>query len=193
MKKFLLYTTLAMALYSCENKLEAVRALDKSAVGVEEGFDIRVIISQGGHVKAELTGPYMERHLQHPAFVEFSKGLKARFYNDSMVQTSTLTAFYGKYFESNGDLFLRDSVVLINILTNERMDCHRLKYDALTQRFSSDTAVRYVSNSGVTYGTGFESNSDFSDISFIKGTAKLLYEDSAVTDSTGEATDSIPN
>ncbi|WP_295127056.1 LPS export ABC transporter periplasmic protein LptC [uncultured Chitinophaga sp.] len=151
-------------------------ALDKSAIGVEEGFDIKVIISQAGHVKAELTGPYMQRHLQHPAFVEFSKGMKVLFYDDSLNLTSTLTAKYGKYFESNGDIFLRDSVVFINTVTHARMDCHRLKYDALTQKFSSDTAVRYIKDGAPMFGTSFVSNSDFSDMSLEKAHGDFQFE-----------------
>lgn len=165
-------------------------ALDKSAVGVEEGDDIRVIISQSGHVKAELTGPYMERHLQHPAYVEFSKGMKVKFYDDSLNHTSTLTAFYGKYFENSGDMFLRDSVVLINVKTNERMDCHRLKYDAQTQRFSSDTAVRYLRNGRPMYGTAFTSNSEFSDPMFLKGHGEFDTPDNLMAEGDSAATDS---
>jgi LPS export ABC transporter protein LptC len=190
LKKLLLYTSLGVLLCSCENKLEQIMALDKSAVGIEEGYDIKVIISQAGHVKAELTGPYMQRNLQHPASVEFSKGMKVLFYDDSLNLTSTLTAKYGKYFESNGDIFLKDSVVFINIVTHARMDCHRLKYDAMTQKFSSDTAVRYIKDGAPMFGTSFVSNSDFSDMSLEKAHGDIQFEqpmpvvDSAVVDST---------
>lgn len=164
-------------------------ALDKSNVGVEEGYDMRVIISEGGHVNAELTAPYMERHMQHPDYAEFSKGLKVVFFDSTLRHTGTLTAKYGKYFESGGNIFLKDSVLYVNLLTGQRMYCHRMNYDATQKLFYSDTAVTYVNGPDTLYGTGFESNSDFSDYSLIRGNGQIREQLGAGLDSTGAPTD----
>lgn len=164
-------------------------ALDKSNVGVEEGYDMRVIISEGGHVSAELTAPYMERHMQHPDYAEFSKGLKVVFYDSTLRHTGTLTAKYGKYFESGGNIFLKDSVVYINLITGQRMDCHRMNYDATKQLFFSDTAVRYVKDADTMYGTGFQSNSNFSDYTLFKANGLIREQLGAGLDSTAATTD----
>jgi LPS export ABC transporter protein LptC len=172
-----------ITLAACENDMEAIMNMDKKTAAVEEGKDIESIYSQTGRVKAKLTAPLMYRHLQPPVYVEFSKGLKVLFYNDSlpagdsMAVESTLTARYGKYFENDANIFLRDHVVVIN-KKGERLDCDELNWDSKKQIFYSNKPVRISTETDTLYGKGLESNQDFSDYTILNPSGPFILRDS---------------
>lgn len=164
---------------SCENDMEAILKLDKQQAAVEEGKDIESIYSQVGKVKAKLTAPLMLRHMQSPTYVEFSKGLKVLFYNDTLNIESTLTARYGKYFENDANIFLRDHVVVVN-KKGERLDCEELNWDAKLEKFLSSKPVRISTPTDTLYGTGLESNQDFSDYTILHPSGPFIIKDSTM-------------
>lgn len=176
-----------LTVISCENDMEAIMKLDKKTAGVEEGKDIETIYSQSGRVKAKLTAPVMLRYMQMPSYVEFTKGLKVLFYNDTakieandtLQIESTLTARYGKYFENDANVYLRDHVVVIN-KKGDRLDCEELNWDSKKEIFYSNKAVRISTPTDTLYGTGLESNQDFSNYTILHPSGPFILKDSAM-------------
>lgn len=166
-----------LVLVACENDMEAIMNLDKKTAAVEEGKDIESMYSQLGKVKAKLTAPSMLRHLQAPVYVEFNKGLKVLFFNDTLDVESTLTARYGKYFENDANIYLRDHVVVIN-KKGERLDCEELNWDSKKEIFYSNKPVRISTATDTLYGTGLESNQDFSNYTILHPSGPFTLEDS---------------
>jgi LPS export ABC transporter protein LptC len=182
MKKIVAHIALFFSLVTivaCENDINAIMNLDKKVTAVEEGKDIESMYSQTGRVKAKLTAPLMLRHLKPPVYVEFSKGLKVLFYNDSLGIESTLTARYGKYFENDANIFLKDHVVVIN-KKGERLDCEELNWDSKLQKFLSGKPVRISTPTDTLYGTGLESNQDFSDYTILHPSGPFIIQDSTM-------------
>jgi LPS export ABC transporter protein LptC len=168
-----------LAMVSCENDINTIMNMDKQTTVVEEGKDIVSMYSQTGRVKAQLTAPTMIRHLKPPVYVEFNTGLKVLFFNDSLGIESTLTARYGKYFETDANVFLRDHVVVVN-KKGERLDCEELNWDSKLQKFLSNKAVRISTATDTLYGTGLESNQDFSDYTILHPSGPFVIQDSTV-------------
>ncbi|MGX5817896.1 LPS export ABC transporter periplasmic protein LptC [Chitinophaga lutea] len=178
MKRLLSYGLIALAFCSCENDMNAVRQFDQSKMGVEQGYDVETILSQQAHVKGVLTSPYMERHVSTPPYTEFPRGLRVQFYNDSLQTTSVLTARYGKYMDGENDVYLRDSVVFVNLTDMRRLDCQDLRWDNKKELFITDKPCRLTSPGQTIYGTGFEANRDFSWGQFKKTHGSFLAPDS---------------
>lgn len=161
--------------------MQAIMKLDTKAAAVEEGTDIVSYFSQEGRVTAKLTAPLMIRHLENPPYVEFNKGLKVISYNDSLQVESTVTARYGKYFENDANVFLRDNVVVVNN-KGERLDCHELNWDSKKEKFYSNKKVRISTPAGDTlHGTGLISNQDFSDYKIINSEGQVAVADSTMS------------
>lgn len=158
--------------------MSAVRAFDKGKTGVEQAYDVETIMSQTAHVKGVLTSPYMERHADKQPYTEFPKGLKVVFYSDSLTITSVLTARYGKYMDGQNDIFLRDSVVFLNLKEMKRLDCKELRYDAKRRMFISNSFVRLSTPLDTLYGQGLESNEDFTDSRILKAYGNFAQRDS---------------
>jgi LPS export ABC transporter protein LptC len=159
-------------LFSCKNDISKLKeTLDKSVVNVERAEEVTIIYSKDGNTKAKL----FTRNFQHiqsvsPTYIEMSKGLKVEFYNDSLQVQSVLTAKYGKYFEQNGNVLVRDSVVVTNI-KKEQLNTEELVWNEKMQKFYTEKFVKITTPTQIIYGDGLESNQNFSEykITNIKG------------------------
>src|SRR5579875_2391660 len=97
--------------WGCENDEKALKEWNEKKVMVEEAQDITTLYSVHGKIKARLTAPLMLRYNTDTIYTEFPKSLHVNFYNDSTKVESQLHALYGKYYESQNKVFLRDSVI----------------------------------------------------------------------------------
>lgn len=113
-------------------------------------------------VKGRLTAPYMLRFDRSDSpYAEFPRSLHVDFYNDSMQIESKLDAKYGKYLQDQDKVFLRDSVVVKNVLKGDTLRCKTLWWDQHTERFTTDDSVRIYTPDKILYGTGMEADQNF--------------------------------
>ena len=149
-------------LNSCTNNVKDIPTIGKKQISIEEGKQIESYYSQDAKVKAKLTAPYLLRHLVDSTYIEFPKTLHVDFYNDTMTVESKLDALYGKYREYEHKVFLRDSVVVRNILKGDTLHCDELWWDQNTQKFHTDKKVRINTKDKIIFGTGLEAAQNFS-------------------------------
>lgn len=142
----------------------------------EEGTNIQAYLSEAGmemgqlesRVKGKLRSPYM-LHFQRTdsPYFEFPKSLHVDFYKDSIFANQTpviesrLDSRYGKYLPNQDKVFLRDSVVVKNILKGDTLYCKYLWWDQHTQRFSTDDSVEIHQKDKILHGTGMEADQNF--------------------------------
>jgi len=159
---------------SCVNNPKDIPTLGKKLTSVEEGKQIESYYSADAKVKAKLTAPYMLRHITDSTYIEFPKSLHVDFYNDTMKIESKMDALYGKYREFEHKVFLRDSVVVRNILKGDTLHCDELWWDQNTQKFYTDKKVRINTKDKVLYGTGLEAAQNFSWYIIKQGSGTLM-------------------
>lgn len=181
MKRLLAYGAFACIAIGCENDLSAVAAFDTRKLGVEQAYNVETIVSQSAVVKGVLTAPYMERYVTHPPHTDFPKGLQVIFYDDSSRKESILTANFGRMDEGNNDIFLRDSVVFINLTSAQRLDCKDLRWDSKTSLFITDRFCRLSTLTDTIYGQGFRANQDFSWSEFVHIYGSFVPQDSILS------------
>ena len=154
---------------ACENNEKDLPSFRKKQISVDEGIEITAYMSENAKVKAKLVSPYMLRSEVDSSYIEFPKTLHVDFFNDSLVVESQLDALYGKWKEAENKVFLRDSVVVKNILKGDTLRCQELWWDQKAEKFYTDKAVRIYKKGGtVIYGTGFEAPQDFSGYTIFK-------------------------
>jgi LPS export ABC transporter protein LptC len=163
--------------YSCENDPKAIRQLTDPVQMREEARDIESYLSQDGHVKAKLVAPLMYRVTTDTLYVEFPNTLHCDFYDDSTRIETWLDSKYGKYFESLNKVYLRDSVIVINV-KGDTLKCPDLWWDQNTKLFYTDKLAYYLTkDKHITASQGMEATQDFSRVTF----NKLLYSTVAVS------------
>ncbi len=137
-RRFRVIATGLLLLAGCENNMKDIPSLRKKQIGVETGAGIESYYSVDAKVKAKLTSPYMVRYLADSPYVEFPKSLHVDFYNDSMRIQTKMDAKYGKYYQYDDRVFLRDSVVVKNSISGDTLRTSELWWDKRKQLLYND-------------------------------------------------------
>ena len=185
------HTTLAVALLSscffmqaCENNVNEVQALSARIGGIDVGKDVSIFISTDGKMTAKLMAPLMRKYLLDSGkMVEFPNTIKVDFYKDSLHIQSKLTANYANYKETENKVFLKDNVIVYNVL-GDTLWCKEMIWDQVTNKFTTDKEVIVKQHNPIAkiYGKGFEANQDLSDIHIFKPQSNSF---AILSDSTG--------
>jgi len=172
---------------SCENNVKDLPGSGKRAIIPEEAWKIESLMSEGGKIKGKLTSPYMLRYQRSDTpYAEFPRTLHVDFYKDSVknkdsiVIESQMDAHYGKYLQNQNKVFLRDSVVVKNILKGDTVHCRTLWWDQHTQKFYTDDAVRIYQKDKILFGVGMEADQNFRWYTIKHLTGTVLTSESAM-------------
>ncbi|WP_459068260.1 LPS export ABC transporter periplasmic protein LptC [Flavitalea flava] len=168
-------------LQGCENKLKDLPGSGKKLQIPEEGIDIESYMSEGSKIKGKLTAPFMLRYQRADTpYAEFPRSLHVDFYNATMAVESQLDALYGKYLQNQNKVFLRDSVIVKNILKGDTVHCQELWWDNHTEKFYTDKPVRIYTKDKILFGTGMEADQNFRWYTIKKLTGSLLTSEKAM-------------
>jgi LPS export ABC transporter protein LptC len=174
--RFTILTVAALICFcSCENDMATIHKLNsRQEAQVEVGNDIEMLYSSDANLRARLIAPQVKHYNTKQSYMEFDKGLVVYFYDDSMKQTSKLTANYGRIDEGSNDMLVRDKVEVINV-KNETLNTEELFWNNKTRRITSNKFVKIQTADEIIYGDGLDANEDMTNyrIKKISGTVKL--------------------
>lgn len=164
---------------SCENDVKKIKALTEKKVMKDVATDIESYLSQDGKMKAKLTAPLMVRVEADTVYDEFPNTLHVDFYNDSIKIETRLDSKYGKYFETQNKVYLRDSVVVINI-KGDTLRTPDLWWDQNTKLFYTDKyAIYHGIGKDIYGGKGLVATQDLTSIIFNDPTGTVQVSDSS--------------
>lgn len=152
----------------CENDVKKIDALLSNKTGLEEGRQIESFLSQDGLLKAKLKSPYMLRYMVDTPYIEFPRKLHVDFYNEETKIESTLDANYARYRETQRVVYLRDSIVVINILKSDTLKTTELWWDQNKQQFYTDKDVEIRKPTQTIFGKGLTAKQNFSEYTIFK-------------------------
>ncbi len=188
-KSLLLLLIVVAGFAGCDDKAKKAVVYKAHAIPPEEADSVVSYLSEGGmdkgaleaKIKGKLTSPYMLRIQRSDSpYAEFPRTLHVDFYQDSITMNqspvieSKLDALYGKYFSSQNKVYLRDSVVVRNVLKGDTIHCQDLWWDQHTARFSTDKPVRIYTRDKILFGTGMDADQNFRDYNIRKLTGVVL-------------------
>ncbi len=169
----------AVLLLSCENDKKELQEYNSKNLNIEELKNVDINYTLGGKAKAKLLSPLMLRVQEDMPYVEFPKKLHVDFYNDSAGIDSRLDALYGKYFETQSKVFLKDSVKIINV-AGDTLYCNELWWDRnrVGNEFYTDKPVRIRRKMEIIDGIGMEARQDFKEWHIIQVTGMIKVRNS---------------
>ena len=169
-----------LLLYACENDLEDVGMKTDNKANIEIAHKVESYLSQSGKLRAKLVSPYMLRYVMDTTYLEFPRSLHVDFYDSLTKVESQVDALYGKYFESQSKVFLRDSVVVFNV-KGDTLRTPDLWWDQNTKKFYTDKVIRLRTTDKKIYGgKGFEANQDLSGYTIFDPSGIILVPDSMI-------------
>jgi LPS export ABC transporter protein LptC len=192
--KFLLLLAASFLLVRCGDKTKDAPAT-RHPIVPDEVTDVVSYLSEGinttgtltAKTKGKLTAPFMlQFHRADSPYTEFPRSLHVDFYKDSLKANelpqveSQMDALYGKYLTNQDKVYLRDSVVVKNILKGDTVHCKELWWDKATERFYTDKPVRIYTKDKILFGTGMEADQNFRWYNIKKLTGTILTSENAM-------------
>jgi LPS export ABC transporter protein LptC len=153
----------SVCLFSCENEIEKINSLTGNTTLPEVyGRNFEIIQSDSGRVRVRILAPEVYKYSQaEQPYIEFPRGMKAYFYDDSLKIESVIEAGYAKYFEAEMLWEAKNNVEARNLKKGEQLNTEHLFWNAEKKTIYSNASSRIVTEQGTFYGEkGFEANQD---------------------------------
>lgn len=173
--------TCILFFFSCENEIEKINSLSGISVLPEiSGKNFETIHSDSGKVKVRILAPELRKYdnLEQP-YIEFPRGMKAYFYDDSLKIESIIEAGYVKYYQEEYLWEAKNNVEARNLKNGEQLNTEHLFWNQEKKIIYSNTSSRIVTAEGTFYGEkGFEANQDLTKwkLKSSKGTVNVKNE-----------------
>lgn len=149
-------------LAACKNDPKEIDALtSRRRLDEDRAVNVTMIYSEKGKVKARLkAAEFVRREAAKPPYTDFNNGIQVEFYNDSLQLTSTLTARYARYYEQQGNVLVRDNIVIVNS-KGEKLKTEELVWNQQSEKFYTEKEVTLILPTQTLWGTGMQANQDF--------------------------------
>lgn len=163
---------------SCKNDYQEVQRLAQKAIPVDEVVNVQSYLSQGGVMRAKLTSPLMITTHDDTTRIEFPNTLKVDFFSDTTTKVeSKLFAKYGRYYQSQRLVFLKDSVVVFNI-NGDTLRTNELWWDQNKEIIYTDKPVKLRRPNEQIDGSGLTANQKFTQWTIKNATGPINVPDS---------------
>jgi LPS export ABC transporter protein LptC len=154
---------LSFSFIACKNDPDEIAALvNKNTIQEDKAQNVTILYSENGQTKVRLFAKeFIRNEVAKPPFVDMKHGLKVEFFDDSLNVNSILTAKYARYYEKQGNVLIRDSVVVVN-KKGERLNTEELIWNQNVKKIYTEKFVKVHTATQIIFGNGLEANEDFS-------------------------------
>jgi LPS export ABC transporter protein LptC len=157
------FLILLIALFaSCENDMKTVTDITmRPDLPVRTARNTEMLYSDSAHVKVKLTAPLLDEYIgDNPRYV-MARGVDVRFYNDSLVVTTHLSADSAIRRVKDNLMEAYRNVVVVN-RKGETLHTEKLIWDERKRIIYTNVHVLInTANDEILEGDGMEANEDF--------------------------------
>jgi len=167
----LLFVTMA----ACNDTSDIMALTGKGRRQEDKADDVTIIYSKDAKVKMRMYAKeFVRNDYAKPSYIDMNRNLKAEFYDDSGQIANVLTADSSRYYETQGNILVWDSVQIVS-KKGEQLNTSELIWNESIQKFFTEKPVKITTPTQVLYGNGMEANSDFSwyQVTNPKGTVEV--------------------
>ena len=171
----LLLSGITLMLFACVNDLETIKKVSyKSGDPDERTKNLHVFYTDSGYAKVEVFAKLAETYSKPQPVVKLKDGIEVKFFNEAGEVVSVLTALYGEIHQSEGRMFVRDSVQLFNEKKKQRLETEQLFWNQKDSPIFTDNLVTIRTPEALFYGKGVRTKQDFSTYEFIKPQGRII-------------------
>jgi LPS export ABC transporter protein LptC len=156
---------LLLILSSCKNDIETINALTSDLnLPDQTAYNIEIAYTDSGVLRIKIFAPEVNNYNNDgDPYVEFTKGIKALFYDSTENAESYIQAGYAIYYEKKQIWEGRNQVIAENQRKGERLETDQIFWDQKAEKIYSDKFSKITNIDGVFYGErGFEARQDLS-------------------------------
>lgn len=172
--KIALFLSLFLTLVACSNDMDQIRRVASKPGDPDERTNhLRIFYTDSGYAKLQIYAKVAETFSNPEPVIKMKDSLEVQIFDDNGVLKSVLTAKYGELNQTNGQMYVRDSVRLYNFDKKQVLQTEELHYNQKDSIIYTDKAVVVKTPESIFYGTGLRSKHDFSSYEFIKPNGKV--------------------
>ncbi len=154
-----------------------MQQLATKPIPTDEVVDVQSYLSQGGAMKAKLTSPLMITTHDDTTRIEFPNTLRVDFFNDTSKVESKLFAKYGRYYQDERLVFLKDSVIVFNI-KGDTLRTTELWWDQNKEMIYTDKPIKLRRPNEKIDGSALTANQNFTQWTIKNATGPINVPDS---------------
>lgn len=160
-----------------ENDIAKVKAMfNETDVDVEVADSVKFTYKEDGFIKAIITSKTVRRYTNTQNKLEFPNGLLVKFY-EQLTLVSVLKADYAQNDEATQTIKVSGNVYMENS-RNEILETQELIWHTQTKKINTDKSIKIKTPNNIIYGTGFDSDEDFSNYTIRKVNGIVAVDDS---------------
>ena len=164
-------------LSSCDRKDAALKELQIKGMPTLSARNVETMYSDSGKVTMVVSTPLIEQFsTAEEPYTLFPEGMTVLFYDRTDKPQASITSKYARYTEKDEIWELRDSVVAVSD-KGEILETELLFWSQPRDRIWSDRFVRFTHDDQIVMGTGFDSDSRFSNWTIKNVTGTIYIKD----------------
>ncbi len=180
-KKTLFFLLFFPGLLACRNSMEEIEALSDKGLGREErARDVTIIYSSGGRVEARLhAAEFVRMEKARPPYTDAQGGVQIVIYDSVGAVQTTVDARYARWYETKGNVLLRDSVRVQNE-KGETLQTEELVWNEAGKKFFTEKPVQIQTLTQTLSGKGLEADQTFTNYRIVALTGAVRVDKSQV-------------
>lgn len=168
-----------MALFvSCESDMERIKTITSiTGLPTQSAKNIEIIHTDSAKITMIVKARELDKYdnVEEP-YTEFPKGLVVDFYNEFEEKNSKLSANYAKRIDKTAIWEAKYDVVATSS-DGSILNTELLYWDENKEIIYTDQFVKVTEEESIIYGTGFESNQDFTNWKILNITGTIYTDD----------------
>lgn len=166
-----------LAFTACGYDMSDIERFERTNPPDQEVKDAHVWRSEEGKLQFELDAPTIVQFRQPDTRTVYPDGVELRFFDDNKRITTKIWAKKATSFDSKNIIIATDSVVVIDFSTGDTVYLKDITWESDNDIIYSHKPVRAVNAGRVTYGDGFISDGDMTNLRITRQRGTIEIED----------------
>ncbi len=161
----------------CTNDMKDISRFDRKDPPSQSLRDAHVWRSEYGRLQMELDAPAIVQYRQPDTRTHYPKGVDLRFYDSHGQLRTTVRADKAVSYDDEDILYARDSVVIVDYTNGDTIYLQDITWKSREDVIYSNHPVRAVNGSRITYGDGFVSDANLTNLRVKRQRGTIEFEE----------------
>lgn len=157
--------------------MKDIRQFERKAPPDQEIKEGHIWRSEYGQLQVELDAPRIVQYRKPDTRTLYPEGVELRFYNDAREMTTFIRADKATSYDDKNILTAKDSVVVIDYTNGDTVYLEDIIWKSNEDIIYSNHPVRAVNGNRVTYGDGFVSDENLTNLRITRQRGIIEFED----------------
>ncbi len=164
-------------LVSCSNDMKDINQFQRQAPPDQEIVDAHIWRSDEGKLQLELDAPHIVQYRKPDTRTLYPQGVELRFYDGQRQLQTFIRANKATSYDDKNIITAKDSVVVIDYTNGDTIYLEDIVWKSDEDLIYSNHPVRAINGNRVTYGDGFVSNADMTNMRITRQRGIIEFEE----------------